>query len=96
LNVKVENYNDQLNFNFENFEIHILDCREDQLKLYINGITYCENPICKLDCPTGISAKCVPNKKVNYNSIESNFCECLPGWEGVNCSEKIFINFRYI
>jgi len=97
LNVRVESFsNYPLNFNFKDFEVQILDCREDQIKLYKNGITYCENPVCKPECPTAFSAKCVPNRKVNYNSMESNYCTCLPGWEGVNCSEKIFIDFSSV
>ena len=59
-----------------------------------NNILYCETPKCHSDCPVGVSAKCVSGNLINVNDMDLNTCECLPGWNGTDCSQKIFINFR--
>jgi len=60
-----------------------------------NGIQYCENAICNENCPVDISAKCIPYRNETINDINMNICECLSGWEGENCKDKIYIDFRY-
>lgn len=94
LKIKIDNYEDNIEFKFENIEITIKQCGENQITLYnSNNIIYCENPKCKDDCPVDVSAICKPFSQT-FNNIESNICECLRGWEGINCNNRIFIDFR--
>jgi len=58
------------------------------------GIQYCEEPVCKDNCPIGISAKCTAYYKKEKNDINLNKCECLSGWEGDYCENKVYIDFR--
>jgi len=58
------------------------------------GLQYCEDPICKSDCPVGVSAKCIPFYKKEKNDINLNACECLPGWDGNYCENKVYIDYR--
>ena len=63
-----------------------------------DGILYCENPVCKSNCPINKSARCIASEEKNINSALKNKCECFIGWEDGeeegDCSSKIFINFR--
>ncbi|ORX64116.1 hypothetical protein BCR32DRAFT_273221 [Anaeromyces robustus] len=96
LKLKVENYNDELEIKYSNIPIEILNCNNNQIKIYDkNNIIYCENPKCEENCPVNEQrATCVPSNKISVNSPIYNKCECLKGWDGVNCSEKVFINYR--
>jgi len=57
------------------------------------GNPYCDTPICKSSCPVGSTARCI-SPILNENDITNNICECNPGYQGKNCNEKIFVNFR--
>jgi len=61
-----------------------------------NNILYCENPICKDSCPVGDSASCEPFYKEKKNDKNKNICKCNSGWEGLNCQDKKFINYRLL
>jgi len=93
----IENYKYDLIFNFDEIEIIINECGKDQIKLFDkNGNPYCDTPICRNSCPVGTTARCVsPSPTTNENDKKKNKCECIPGWEGINCDEKIFVDFRY-
>jgi len=91
----IENYNDELQFKFDPIEITIKECSDNQIVMVNNrGIQYCEEPICGKDCPVGISAKCVAYYKKEKNDINLNKCECLPGWNGNKCENKVYIDYR--
>ncbi|OUM59259.1 hypothetical protein PIROE2DRAFT_63897 [Piromyces sp. E2] len=76
-------------------EIEIKECNENQIKMIDkSGIQYCVNPTCKESCLINESAICKPYYKENINDINLNICECLPGWKGNNCEEKIYIDYR--
>jgi len=95
--LQVENYNDGLLLSdFNHTEINISQCKRDQIKMNYNPyITYCETPLCRLDCPVGKSALCKPDENSHgLNDREKNHCICLSGWEGDNCSKKIYTNYR--
>ncbi|ORX56015.1 hypothetical protein BCR36DRAFT_280564 [Piromyces finnis] len=87
LNIWVENNGNNNNIEIKNneIEIEILGCDENQIKMYDkDGILYCENAICKDNCPIDISANCIPYYNERYNNIDKNICSCLPGWTGNN------------
>lgn len=92
----VENYNDEIEFNFENIDVEILKCKQNYITAYDkNNIMYCEKAICKPNCPVGISASCVPNTNSTLNKdIKYSECKCDDGWMGDDCDIKIFIDFR--
>lgn len=55
---------------------------------------YCENPICKPACPVYNTAICKPYTNEFKNDDNLNICECIVGWSGTDCSNKIFMDFR--
>jgi len=91
----VENYQENIQLIYNEIEIIIKDCEENQIVMTNEkfGIQYCEDPICKNDCPVGISAKCNPFYKKKKNDINLNTCECLPGWDGDYCENKVYIDY---
>jgi len=90
----VDNIENEIELKFDDIEISVSDCETNQIKMYNNnGIIYCVNPICK-NCPVGESATCIQYYTELINDIEKNICQCLPGYEGNNCKDKKFINFR--
>ncbi|ORX45341.1 hypothetical protein BCR36DRAFT_358228, partial [Piromyces finnis] len=93
----IDNDDDDIELRFDDIEINISECNENQIKRYNNnGILYCVNPICKSDCPVGDSAECIPYYKELINDVEKNICKCLPGWNGSSCKNKEFIDFSFI
>ncbi|OUM69523.1 hypothetical protein PIROE2DRAFT_2621 [Piromyces sp. E2] len=95
LKFKMENYNSHIKFKFNDIEIIVNTCNDNQVKMYdSNGVLYCENAKCKSDCPVDKSAKCIPYYKENINLRDRNNCICLDGWEGENCQNRIYIDFR--
>jgi len=92
----IENYNDKIEFHFDDINVEIKECNDNQIKFIDKyGIQHCENPICKESCPINKSAVCKPYYEENINDINMNICECLSGWTGENCEEKVFIDYRY-
>jgi len=92
----LENYKNDIIFNFNEIKVQIDECSNDQIKMVDkNGCPFCENPVCEESCPVGISAKCVPASSiVNINDKTKNICECYLGWQGTDCDIKLFVNFR--
>ena len=91
----IENYNGDIDFKFNDIIINVKTCDTNQIKMYDkNHILYCENPICKNDCPVDSSAICKAFQDEGINDIKKNICECSPGWKGDKCDSKIFIDFR--
>ncbi|ORX58410.1 hypothetical protein BCR36DRAFT_343580 [Piromyces finnis] len=90
---KIENYDKDIQFKFNNLKVSINDCKENQIKMIDkkSRIQYCENAKCLDNCPIDITAKCIPYLKESINDINMNICECLPGWGGINCGDKIFL-----
>lgn len=90
----IENNNYDIELKFDEIQIKVDSCNGDQIRMYKkNNIIYCESPICYSDCSEETSI-CKPGDKENINSPVYNKCECLPGLKGINCEEKIFIDFR--
>jgi len=91
LKLSLEN-NDKNNINIDNdeFNVHINDCDESQIKMYYKNIYfYCENPICNDDCPiSNGTAICIKKHSVLINNKNINICECVPGWTGDKCEKK--------
>lgn len=95
LKILIENYNNELIYDFNDIKINVKECGEYQIKMYnSNGILYCQNPICSPNCPVNTSAICIPAHKEFTNNINENKCICLDGWQGLYCNEKIFINYE--
>ncbi|OUM67532.1 hypothetical protein PIROE2DRAFT_58679 [Piromyces sp. E2] len=95
IKVNIDNYNEDIQLKFDDIELTISECRENQIKMYDkNGIVYCSDPVCRENCPIPEAAICVAGHSENINNIESNICTCLPGLEGELCDNKIFIDFR--
>jgi len=93
--VVIENYNDKVVFQFKDIKIKINDCDDEQIKIYNkNGLLYCENPKCNPNCPVDISAYCKKYYNESINNPNLNICECLPGYNGIYCENKIFIDYR--
>jgi len=91
----IENYYDELQIKFNPIEITIKECTNKQILMINNrGIQYCEEPICNEECNVGIAADCIPYYKKDINDINLNICECLPGYDGNNCKNKVFIDYR--
>ncbi|OUM64985.1 hypothetical protein PIROE2DRAFT_60292 [Piromyces sp. E2] len=92
----VENYKYNITFKFKEIEIVIGECGENQIKMVDkDGSWYCENPICKDSCPVGTSAKCLPFlSNINKNDRTKNICQCAQGWNGENCDERIYVDYR--
>ncbi|OUM63410.1 hypothetical protein PIROE2DRAFT_10070, partial [Piromyces sp. E2] len=95
IKVVVENYNDEILFNFDSIDIKIMECNDNHIKIIDkNNILQCKNPICNSSCPVGVSATCVPGKNNTNNDISLNNCVCNDGWMGDNCDIKIYIDFN--
>jgi len=90
-----DNYNDEINFNFNGIGVKVNGCSDDRIEMIdANGIIYCDIPKCSEKCPINGSAVCKPNKNKKFiNNINENICECLPGWKD-DCKTKIFIDYR--
>eukprot|EP00833_Pecoramyces_ruminatium_P011252 jgi/Orpsp1_1/1185284/evm.model.c7180000093075.1 len=81
MKLKIDGYNDDIKFNFDDIEINVLECNNNQIKKrYKNGILYCENPDCGASCPIDVSAICIFNK-TTINDINNTVCKCLEGWD---------------
>ncbi|OUM67534.1 hypothetical protein PIROE2DRAFT_4937, partial [Piromyces sp. E2] len=92
--VNIDNYNEDIQLKFDDIELTISECRENQIKMYDkNGILYCSKPVCRESCPIPEAAVCIIGHSENINNIESNICKCRPGLEGELCDNKIFIDF---
>jgi len=95
----IENYKNNekmIKFNVNNIEINVNGCDEKQIEMLIkNKITYCEKPKCKESCPINTTAICIKSNETlnNINDINKNICECITGYTGHDCSEKIMINY---
>jgi len=95
IKIAIENYKNNIVFQFNDIKIKINDCNDDQIKMYNNnGMPYCETPICNPKCPVEISAYCKSYSNEPINNPSLNICECLPGYNGTNCENKIFIDNR--
>ncbi|OUM62833.1 hypothetical protein PIROE2DRAFT_61621 [Piromyces sp. E2] len=94
--ISIENYNEEIKFNYNEIIVNINSCNENQIKLYgKDDILYCENAKCNEKCPVDNKATCKPTSKdVTKNDPELNKCECNIGWEGNYCTKKSYINFK--
>ncbi|KAG4085267.1 hypothetical protein H8356DRAFT_1298496 [Neocallimastix lanati (nom. inval.)] len=96
LKFKFDNYKETININFDDIEIKVLTCKENQIKMYDkNGILHCENPICDNRCPIEITAYCKSFYEENINDINKNECKCLPGWKSTFCGDRQYVDFSY-
>lgn len=95
----IESKTEEIDVKVKDIDINVNRCDENQIKIYKNkskDIYLCENPICKEDCPINESATCKKfTTEDSTNDINKNVCVCNPGWNGTNCMEKIFIDYRY-
>ncbi|KAG4092818.1 hypothetical protein H8356DRAFT_950126 [Neocallimastix lanati (nom. inval.)] len=94
MDINIENYTDEIKLKINKIKINILPCISNQIKMYKNDILYCENPICKSNCPNN-TATCIAYYSELYNDIEKNICECMPGWKNENCNEKVYIDLSF-
>ncbi|OUM69525.1 hypothetical protein PIROE2DRAFT_2623 [Piromyces sp. E2] len=95
IKILIDNYNDEIIYDFEDIEINVNTCDSNQIKLYdTNNILYCEEPICRSSCPVDESASCMPSNEKPVNDINNNICVCYNGWEGNNCENKIYVDFK--
>ena len=95
--ITIENYNEDIKLYFDQIEIQVNSCNSNQIKMYDdNSILYCVNPICKPSCPVDESASCEPYYLSYINDINKNICQCFPGYDGIDCREKILIDYRYV
>ena len=91
----IENYYEELQIKIDPIEITIKECTENQIIMFNNrNIQYCEEPICNNECQVGVSAECIPFYKEEKNDINLNICKCLSGWNGKNCKDKVYIDYR--
>ncbi|ORX84871.1 hypothetical protein BCR32DRAFT_291039 [Anaeromyces robustus] len=96
LNLSINDYNEDVIFKIPEIEITINQgCSENYIKFYDkNDFLSCEIPKCFSSCPVDITAECIANTTIiNKNDPHLNKCQCLPGWTGSLCNEKVFINF---
>ncbi|ORX56025.1 hypothetical protein BCR36DRAFT_346553, partial [Piromyces finnis] len=96
LKFSIENYNNDININVNNVEIEVKGCNKDQIKMHNKNILYCENPICKSTCPTNSTATCKPYYEESINDRNLNRCECLQGWGGEYCENRVFLDFSIL
>ena len=100
LSVFFDGYKDNIKLNFDQFEINVENCKENQVRLFDEKqVPYCENPKCYNDCPVGVRAECIAHNSTLIgntliNNEQNNECRCLPGFTGNKCSEKEYIDFR--
>ena len=90
------NNNNKINIDNEKFNVNINDCDDSQIKMYYkDSFFYCENPICKDDCPiSNGTAICIKNEDVQINKKDINKCQCVPGWIGHKCEMKDYANIK--
>ncbi|ORX43920.1 hypothetical protein BCR36DRAFT_399767 [Piromyces finnis] len=94
LKVIIDNYNEDIQLKFDDIEIVVNDCWDNQIKMYDSkDILYCVDPICRDDCPVPNAAVCIAGYNEKINNIESNICQCLPGLKGDHCNIKIFVDY---
>ncbi|ORX76880.1 hypothetical protein BCR32DRAFT_270994 [Anaeromyces robustus] len=91
----LENSGNYIEFTNHNVSVTIDDCKKKQIKLYNKNYYYCEEPICKDDCPLGEKATCIKNNNYTVNNKHYNICKCNKGWTGEQCQEKVYINLSY-
>ncbi|ORX64425.1 hypothetical protein BCR32DRAFT_273116 [Anaeromyces robustus] len=91
----VKNYNEYIDLKFDEINITINECNSYQIKMKNpkTKVLYCETPICPDTC-SNETAICLPKYREFINDINENICECLPGWEGENCQNRIIFNYR--
>ncbi|OUM60769.1 hypothetical protein PIROE2DRAFT_13407, partial [Piromyces sp. E2] len=84
-----------INFNVDNVNVTIKDCKDDYIKMYDkNNFYHCESPLCNDECPLKEKrAICIKKGSEFTNNKYSNECKCLDGWNGNNCNEKEFAKY---
>ncbi|ORX79035.1 hypothetical protein BCR32DRAFT_269702 [Anaeromyces robustus] len=100
INVIASIENNKINFKNEELKIDIVDCNDNQIKLYNEKrFYYCQDPICDVTCPVSEGkAMC---KKGDFDKNQNTYlnqCVCIPGWTGKQCEFKVYakICFKYI
>ncbi|OUM65922.1 hypothetical protein PIROE2DRAFT_6993 [Piromyces sp. E2] len=91
----VDSYNGNIEIKNNNYTVKVSGCSDNHIKRYDkNNILYCIDPICEDSCPIPDNAKCVPSENNINNYPYLNHCQCLPGYEGIHCKNKTFIDYR--
>jgi len=93
LNITIENYHEDVSFNFDKIKIYVSNCKNNQIKMYKNHISYCENAQCLNSCSNN-TLMCKPYYKERINDVNLNECICNKGWDGKFCDIKQFIDFK--
>jgi len=86
----------KITYNIPDIEIEVSNkCEDSYIKMYDkNNILYCEKAVCQDSCPVDITALCIPyNQDSKTNDKENNICQCMEGWTGAICNEKVFIDY---
>jgi len=97
LKFDLNNFDDDINMNFNEIEIVVESCNKDQIKMYDkNKIVHCENPVCYSTCPEGERASCIAKYKEHINDMFLNICQCLPVYTGNLCEYRVFADFGYV
>jgi len=92
----LDDYNYNINVKIDPITVKINECDQEQIKIYYkrnSKIFYCEQPLCLESCSN--NTKCIKQSDdIHVNDKNLNICKCVSGWKGINCDEKIYINFR--
>jgi len=89
-------YNEHIQFEKDQLTVKIVACNDNEIVMHLkDDFYYCESPVCDNSCPvmngTAICKKGVPE---NINTLSTNRCECLPGWDGEKCETKIYAEIK--
>jgi len=96
LNVKAK----QNSFNLLNdvslvYNLKILECKSDNIKLYVNeNLYYCEEPKCVNNCKPFVYYDCIKGENNALNKPNENICQCKAGYTGDTCSDYHYYETR--
>ncbi|ORX51108.1 hypothetical protein BCR36DRAFT_288750, partial [Piromyces finnis] len=93
LKISIENYYEEIKFDFPDIEVMVNYCSKHQIAIYDNNnILRCENALCKPECnkENGI---CYPSEDNLKNDPYKNNCQCNAGYQGKVCDDKIVVDF---